>query len=102
MSSKWSAAVLTLVVAYFAYHAFAGEQGLGRWHEMQRSLADKQARLDQLVAKNTALQNDIARLMPGQVDPDLAEFLVRQQLGFVRPDELVLLQMDPTYAETHK
>jgi len=102
MTSRWSAALLTLIVAYFAYHAFAGEQGLARWRDMQRDLTEKQARLERLVEANLALQKDIARLMPGRVDADLVELLVREKLGFVYPEELVVLEMDPTYAETNR
>ena len=31
MTSKWAAGAMSLTIAYFAYHAFAGEQGLGKW-----------------------------------------------------------------------
>ena len=30
MTSRWAAAAMTLATAYFAYHALAGEQGLGK------------------------------------------------------------------------
>ena len=70
MTSKWAAGAMSLTVAYFAYHAFAGEQGLGTWTDKQAELADKKAELAALEAENAALQKDIARLTPGQIDPD--------------------------------
>lgn len=91
MTSKWAAACLVLAVVYFSYHAFAGEQGLGQWSDSQMRLAEKQAELEALLAENAALQNDIARLMPGQVDPDLVEVLARTELGFVYPNELIVI-----------
>jgi cell division protein FtsB len=53
MTSKWAAGAMSLTVAYFAYHAFAGEQGLGKWTDMQSQLAEKQAILAELEAENT-------------------------------------------------
>jgi len=101
MTSKWAASALSLTVAYFAYHAFAGEQGLGTWTDKQGELAEKRTVLAQLESKNVALQKDIARLTPGQVDPDLVEYLARRDLGFVYPGELVLVDRAVKNAKMH-
>ncbi|MEO1662172.1 MAG: septum formation initiator family protein [Pseudomonadota bacterium] len=101
MTSKWAAGAMSLTVAYFAYHAFAGEQGLGTWTDKQSELAEKKAELASLEAKNAALQKDIARLTPGQVDPDLVEYLARRDLGFVYPGELVLVDRAVRNANVH-
>ena len=101
MTSKWAAGAMSLTIAYFAYHAFAGEQGLGKWTDKQTELADKKAELEALEAKNAALQKDIARLTPGQIDPDLVEYLARRDLGFVYPGELVLVDRAVKDAEMH-
>ena len=101
MTSKWAAGAMPLTIAYFAYHAFAGEQGLGKWTDKQTELADKKADLEALEAKNAALQKDIARLTPGQIDPDLVEYLARRDLGFVYPGELVLVDRAVKDAEMH-
>ncbi len=102
MTSKWAAGVMSLTIAYFAYHAFAGEQGLGSWTDKQTELADKKDVLAALEAENAALQKDIARLTPGQIDPDLVEYLARRDLGFVYPDELVLVDRAVRNADTHR
>ena len=101
MTSKWAASAMSLTVAYFAYHAFAGEQGLGQWTDKQRQLAEKKAILETLEAENAALQKDIARLTPGQIDPDLVEYLARRDLGFVYAGELVLVDRAVKVAEMH-
>lgn len=101
MTSKWVAGVMSLTIAYFAYHAFAGEQGLGVWTDKQTELAEKKAVLEALQRENVALQKDIARLTPGQVDSDLVEYLARRDLGFVYPHELVLIDRAVTDAEMH-
>ena len=102
MTSKWAAGAMSLTIAYFAYHAFAGEQGLGSWTDKQTELADKKEVLESLVAENAALQKDIARLTPGQIDPDLVEYLARRDLGFVYPGELVLVDRAGRDADTHR
>lgn len=102
MTSRWAAGTLSLAAAYFAYHAFAGEQGLGKWTDMQTKLADKKQVLAALEAENAALQKDIARLTPGQVDPDLVEVLARRELGYVFPDELVLTDREAGLAKMHR
>ena len=91
MAPKYVAASLSALEAYFAYHAFAGEQGLGHWSDMQASLEEKQAELGAIQKANDALRADIARLTPGTVDADLVELLAREDLGFVYPDEFVLM-----------
>ncbi|MEE2929729.1 MAG: septum formation initiator family protein [Pseudomonadota bacterium] len=101
MTSKWAAGAMSLTIAYFAYHAFAGEQGLGTWTDKQVELAKKQAQLAMLEAENAALQKDIARLTPGQIDPDLVEYLARRDLGFVYPGELVLVDRVVKDAKMH-
>lgn len=101
MTSKWAAGAMSLTIAYFAYHAFAGEQGLGTWTDKQVELAKKQAQLAMLEAENAALQKDIARLTPGQIDPDLVEYLARRDLGFVCPGELVLVDRAVKDAKMH-
>lgn len=102
MTSRWAAAAMSLATAYFAYHAFAGEQGLGKWTDMQGKLADKKTVLAALEAENAALRKDIARLTPGQEDPDLIEVLARRELGFVYPNELVLVDRAVSPSKTHR
>ncbi|MEL7447239.1 MAG: septum formation initiator family protein [Pseudomonadota bacterium] len=92
MTSRLTASGLCLLALYFAYHAFAGEKGLGQWSDMQRVLADRKAELASLDAEIARLENDIARLAPGSVDPDLVEALAREKLYFVYPDEIVLTE----------
>jgi cell division protein FtsB len=91
MAPKYAAAGLTALTAYFAYHAFAGPQGLGHWSEMQAQLADRRAELKSIHDANELLRIDIARLTPGTVDADLVEVLARDDLGFAYPTEIVII-----------
>ena len=90
MSSRIVAAGLCLLILYFAYHAFAGEQGLGRWSDSQIELEDRKAELAAIETDIERLRVDIRRLTPGSVDPDFVEALARQKLAFVYPEEVVL------------
>lgn len=91
MSSRLAGFALSLLVLYFAYHAFAGETGLGRWSDMQVEIEAKQAKLDKLTAEVERMKRDITRLTPGSVDPDYVEALAREKLSFVYPGEIVLI-----------
>ncbi len=99
MTSRLEALGLCLVILYFAYHAFAGEKGLGRWTDAQIELQDRKAELAQINGVIEHLRSDIRRLTPGSVDPDYVEALARQKLAFVYPDEVVLLASDTTSAK---
>lgn len=98
MTSRLEAAGLSLLVLYFAYHAFAGEKGLGRWSDAQIELEDRKAELAQVETDIKRLQTDIRRLTPGSVDPDFVEAMAREKLAFVYPNEVVLLSADATHA----
>ncbi len=91
MKSRLEAAGLSLLVLYFAYHAFAGEKGLGRWSDAQIELEDRKADLARIEADISRLRTDIRRLTPGSVDPDYVEAMAREKLAFVYPNEVVLL-----------
>lgn len=91
MISRFAAFGLAALMLYFAFHAFAGETGLGHWSDMQARLVEKRAELDALEADIAALEKDIERLTPGSVDPDYIERLAREKLAFVYPGEFILL-----------
>ncbi|MEM1105790.1 MAG: septum formation initiator family protein [Pseudomonadota bacterium] len=94
MRSKFAAFGLTALILYFAFHAFAGETGLGTWSDLQTELVEKRATLSALEAEIVLKERDIARLTPGTVDPDFIEALARERLAYVYPGELILLHED--------
>ena len=92
MNSRLAGLGLSLLVLYFAYHAFAGESGLGNWSDMQAEIAEKQKQLGKLEQEIELLRRDIARLTPGTIDPDFIEELAREKLAFVYPGEIILVE----------
>ena len=102
MRSRWAGLIMSLFVGYFIYHAVMGEQGLGRWSQLQTTLELRKAELAVLEAENAELKARIARLTPGQIDPDYVEYLARRELGFVYSNEIVLVDQNPSDANLHK
>ena len=89
--SKLAAGAMCALVLYFAYHAFAGDSGLGRYSDMQRELKAKQSELNSIETEIAALEDQIRRLTPGTEDPAFIERLAREKLAFVYPGELVMI-----------
>ena len=79
-----------LVVGTFAGHAVAGPNGLFAWRGYSQQLELRKAELAQLDAERNALRHKSALLDPRKADPDLADEMVRKDLGLVRTDEVVV------------
>lgn len=90
--AAWPAAGM-LVIAYFLGAAIIGENGVLAWGDYRRAKTVEATRLAQLETERARLAHRSRLLDPAHVDPDLAEELVRRDLGVVRPDE-VIIDMD--------
>lgn len=78
------------VTGYFAYHALAGNTGLLAWGGYKAEKVALTREAEAVAARKAALERRVALLDPRRVDPDLADELVRGNLGLVRPDEVIL------------
>ena len=74
--------------------AVAGPTGLLAWSENASALEAREAEIAKLTAKRDALRNRVSLLDPDAADPDLASQLVRDQLGVMREDEVVITLED--------
>ena len=83
-------ALAVLVVGTFAGHAVAGPNGILAWGSYHRSLQQRQAELQQIEQQRTELRHRSDLLDPRKADPDMADELVRKDLGLVRPDEVIV------------
>ena len=83
-------ALAVVIVGTFAGHAIAGPNGLLAWGGYHRDLAQREIELASLEAERDRLRHRSALLNPKKADPDLADELVRKDLGLVRPDEVIL------------
>ena len=85
---KQGLALVLLVV--LTVGAIAGPTGLLAWAENAEALEARQARIAVLTEKRDALKNRVELLDPNGADPDLVSELVRQDLGVIHPDEIVI------------
>ena len=85
---KQAAALIALVL--LAGFAVAGPTGLLAWSENVSALDQREAQIADLTAKRDAMRNRVMLLDPEAADPDLASELVREQLGVMREDEIVI------------
>jgi cell division protein FtsB len=83
-------ALAVIIVGTFAGHAVAGQNGLLAWGGYHRALKERQAELAQLEQERAQLRHRSQLLDPNKADPDMADELVRKDLGLVRPDEVIV------------
>ena len=83
-------ALALLIVGTFAGHAIAGPNGLLAWGGYNRALKERKAELAQLEQQRAQMRHRSALLDPRKADPDIADELVRRDLGLVRPDEVII------------
>jgi cell division protein FtsB len=83
-------ALALIVVGTFAGHAIAGPNGILAWGGYHRALEQRKAELVELQREKAQLKHRSALLDPRKADPDIADELVRKDLGLVRPDEVIV------------
>ncbi|MGI8931125.1 MAG: FtsB family cell division protein [Sphingomicrobium sp.] len=83
-------AVALVIVGTFAGHAIAGPNGLFAWRGYSQDLSNRKVELAALDAERARLRHRSALLDPRRADPDMADELVRRDLGLVRADEVIL------------
>jgi cell division protein FtsB len=83
-------ALALIVVGTFAGHAIAGPNGMLAWGGYHRDLQERKVELARLEAEREALRHRSALLDPRKADPDIADELVRRDLGLVRADEVII------------
>jgi cell division protein FtsB len=83
-------ALALIVVGNFAGYAIAGPNGLLAWGGYHRDLEQRKAELARLESERERLQHRSMLLNPQKADPDIADELVRRDLGLIRPDEVII------------
>ena len=78
------------VIAYFAIHAVSGNTGVIAWQGYRAQHAVVAAKAARVAAEKAALARQVDLLDPHHVDRDLADELVRRDLGVVRSDEVIV------------
>lgn len=78
------------MMIYFAYFAVSGPNGVLAWREYRAERVAVAAQVAQGEETKAALARQVALLDPQHIDPDLADELVRRNLGVVRQDEVIV------------
>lgn len=83
-------ASMLALIAYFVFHAIAGNTGLLAWRDYRSEHEQLMVQAQAVAAQRVALERQTALLDPRHVNPDLADELVRKNLGVVGRDEAVV------------
>ena len=81
-------ALAVIVIANFAGYAVLGSNGVLAWGDYKRQIVTRGAELSELDAERMRLAHRVKLLDPRHVDPDMADEMVRRELGVLRPDEV--------------
>ena len=83
-------ALAILIIANFLGYAIMGANGVLSWGDYRRQKAERLVQLAELNAEKVRLAHRAALIDPRRADPDLADELIRKELGLVRPDEVIV------------
>jgi cell division protein FtsB len=81
-------AVLLLIL--FAGYAVIGPSGVLAWGDYSRQLHQAQGQLAMAKLERDRLKNRVDLLDPRRTDPDMADELIRRDLGLNHPDEVIV------------
>lgn len=68
-----------------------GERSLARLYTLNQKKEQLSAQYEALKDKRQALETRVVKLRDGSIDPDFLEERVRVMLGYVYPDEHIIL-----------
>lgn len=95
LSQKAIAPFLALsIIGYFIYHSIQGDRGILAWVQIHERLAQALYQLNNTIKERQALEEMVQDLRPESINRDLLDQQVRLQLGYVHPDEVVILQLE--------
>lgn len=88
---NWMAGFWLFLVAYFAYHAFQGDNSIHALRNLQLQEQELTALAEQVQQQRQYMEQKTAALSRNAMDPDMLEEQVRAKLGFTHPDEVILM-----------
>ncbi len=83
-------AIAVLIIVNFLGYAIMGANGILSFGDYRRQKEVKSVELARLSEERSRLQHRASLLDPRRADPDLADEMVRRELGLVRPDEVII------------
>ena len=82
------------IMGYFIYHSIQGDRGILAWIQLKDQLQKVETELKEVTAERVLLEKNVHDLRPESLNRDLLDQQVRLQLGYVRPDEIVILKQE--------
>ena len=83
-------ALAVLIIANFVGYAVVGSNGVLSLGDYRRAKAERSVQLAHLLEEKARLAHRAELLDPSKADPDLADEMIRSELGLVRPDEVII------------
>jgi cell division protein FtsB len=83
-------ALAIILLILFAGYAVLGPRGILAWGDYSRQLGEAKHELALATAERDRLKNRVDLLDPRRTDPDMADELIRRELGLTHPDEVVV------------
>jgi len=93
---KWVIALLALLLIAVQYRLWVGEGSFAEVVTLQRQVADQQAELEAIKARNEALQAEVDSL---KQDREAVEERARSELGMIRDGEVFFQVIEAPNAE---
>ena len=87
-------ALAVLIIANFVGYAVVGSNGVLSLGDYRRAKAERSVQLAHLLEEKARLAHRAELLDPSKADPDLADEMIRSELGLVRPDEVIIPLQD--------
>lgn len=85
-------AVTVGVLSYFVVHAQSGDYGLDSRAQLERHMAERKAKLADLVTEREGLARRVELLQDGTLERDMIDERIRRALNVVAEDEILVLR----------
>jgi cell division protein FtsB len=89
---RWLLIALVLILAALQYRLWVGEGSLGEITLLRRQISEQHAEIEQLKARNRALQAEVEDLKRGL---EAIEELARAEMGMVKEGEVFYQIVEP-------
>jgi len=93
---RWVVLLLVVLLGFLQYRLWVGEGGLSELHALRTQIAEHEAELERLQARNSALAAEVQSLKTGL---DAIEERARNELGMIRRGEVFLQVIEKPEAE---
>ncbi len=79
------------IFLYLFYFLIYGDRGIISYYKIKNQNTDLYSKLNNLEKRNNFLLDRIERLQPNTIDLDFLDEKVREKLGFVRSNEVIIV-----------